>query len=766
MNQLELINAINGFDNTDHTFSILKDAICEVSENEELKNQPLVKELLYLGTKKLRTFGYNVMNDLTIEVIDSGEEDSANLLEYNNLVVREYYSSSSGLLLDKKQKKAINYFRDRRRLFLSAPTSFGKTFILREIIIENTGTFDNIVLIFPTLSLLNENVIEFKKFVTDNGLDYRIISNTHMDFSDSWKNIFILTPERMLKLIDQHPALNIDFFFMDEVYKIDNFFNVAANNDVDQENDRDKVFRIALYYLANRVSNFYLAGPYIDFDNINLGLQRFKDKYDVKFYQVKNELIKKEYFEAWKTKVKINGVEVSLRDQGKPERFRTLLGYIHNNSLGPTITYGFSKNNVTTLARESLSILPEMNNMTEGLARFKNHLTQRYSVRFGGQNLYKLWTFVSGLEQGIGIHHGSFPKYIQNEVLHLFNEGEIKYLYATTSITEGVNTKAKNILFYGSSKGGKKFKSFDVKNINGRAGRYYHHFRGRIFYFDKKVADIASATDEGLDFITFGEEEITAIDIDNTDIQDLSSVNQDKKREREEAVSASGVDPDVLRKNRLVDQLKQIELINLLLAHSDDHLKEIVRKCSSISAFLTGHSHIYDILDHFQQIGLLNEWEVGKYGKVATEYSKPSGMKRLIRYQLDNFEGTINEEAIDKMYVTVFSDIRNIVEFKVPKYLSIFGNLLEYVCVQRNIDSTALSIESIIRFYELGVRSDFGTYLAESGFPIPTIKELENTNIEIMDQSYETISQNFAEYQLFFREQLDDFEYYLLRKLL
>lgn len=53
-----------------------------------------------------------------------------------------------------------------------------------------------------------------------------------------------------------------------------------------------------------------------------------------------------------------------------------------------------------------------------------------------------------GIEKGIGVHHGLVPKYIQNEIIDLFNNGVLKVLISTTTITEGVNTTAKTWLFY------------------------------------------------------------------------------------------------------------------------------------------------------------------------------------------------------------------------------------------------------------------------------------------------------------------------------
>ena len=52
----------------------------------------------------------------------------------------------------------------------------------------------------------------------------------------------------------------------------------------------------------------------------------------------------------------------------------------------------------------------------------------------------------------MAFHHGLVPKYMQKEIINLFNRGEIKVLASTTTITEGVNTTAKKYDCYNSEK--------------------------------------------------------------------------------------------------------------------------------------------------------------------------------------------------------------------------------------------------------------------------------------------------------------------------
>lgn len=57
------------------------------------------------------------------------------------------------------QQEVIDIFQslDNRRLLVSAPTSYGKTFLMREIVFLNKERYDNILLVFPTVALLLEN---------------------------------------------------------------------------------------------------------------------------------------------------------------------------------------------------------------------------------------------------------------------------------------------------------------------------------------------------------------------------------------------------------------------------------------------------------------------------------------------------------------------------------------------------------------------------------------------------------------------------------
>lgn len=125
-----------------------------------------------------------------------------------------------GVMLHRYQMEILERFKtgQRNRYFLSATTSFGKTFLIYEIV--RRMKYTNIAFIFPTISLLSENLFKIHmlpayKWIKDN---YIIHTLSTIDEVGE-RNLFIFTPERFLSFLDENQEVDLDFIFVDEVYK-------------------------------------------------------------------------------------------------------------------------------------------------------------------------------------------------------------------------------------------------------------------------------------------------------------------------------------------------------------------------------------------------------------------------------------------------------------------------------------------------------------------------------------------------------------------
>lgn len=469
-------------------------AVCsffDFMKGEELSHSDKLF-LHYLANQAGLPHYYNPMLGFGDEVeTEIGLQTLSNYLKESTLMVGENVS------LHRYQKEILSLFTHDHpnRYFLSASTSFGKTFLIYEII--RKMQYNTIVLIFPTIALMSENLQKINTDERYRWVKERYKVHTLSDIAE-WgeHNLFIYTPERYLSFIDKnHNIPRIDFVFVDEAYKLDNSFVI---DEEEQENERDITYRVALYYLLQQLDiDCLLAAPYVEnLDNIH---ERRNDSFGF-FLRLQHILIldynryeivgKGVYDVLGRRNVSVEDeFELHYPETSKEKRLiytvRQLLDRNEN-----MIVYAYSRTSAESYAKKLIDsgYIPDIS--TRSFSSFLSHLEESMN------GLGKNWVVTRALKKGIGIHHGLVPKYIQNEIIKLFNEGKLHTLICTTTITEGVNTTAKNMIILSNMKGSKTLKKFDAKNIEGRAGRFLQHYRGRVFVLERKFNDVVALPDE------------------------------------------------------------------------------------------------------------------------------------------------------------------------------------------------------------------------------------------------------------------------------
>src|SRR6478609_276663 len=113
-------------------------------------------------------------------------------------------------VLHREQSYLLKKILSGQSIAVSAPTSFGKSFIVDAFITLKKPK--NVVLVVPTIALTDEIRRRiYKKF----SLDYRIITTPEVDLQE--RNIFIFPQERALNYINK--IKEIDLLIIDEFYK-------------------------------------------------------------------------------------------------------------------------------------------------------------------------------------------------------------------------------------------------------------------------------------------------------------------------------------------------------------------------------------------------------------------------------------------------------------------------------------------------------------------------------------------------------------------
>ncbi|MFS2016050.1 DEAD/DEAH box helicase [Massilia sp. CT11-108] len=402
-----------------------------------------------------------------------------------------------------EQKLVFDILNAGKNLVVSAPTSFGKSLLIEEMVASKN--FKNIVIIQPTLALLDETRKKLGKYRDS----YKLILRTSQEPDQNRGNIFLLTAERVNEYRD---FPKIDFLIVDEFYKI------SAKRDDERA---DALNNAVLYLLKTFEPQFYLAGP-----NVDKVSQEFLERYNAEFFLASYTLVGTKIENVYERHPNKFG------DLGKKKTYKenVLFELLDDLSEEQTLVYCASPSRARSLARSYLVHLKG-----RGLKARNNKLPIYDWI---SENVSPLWSLIELIEYGIGFHDGALQRHITTTIIDYFDVCRISVLFCTSTIIEGVNTNAKNIVYFDQRKGKElPIDYFDYANIRGRAGRLMEHYIGRVFnfgappekdiiYIDVPFVDQAPISDEVL------------INLENNEIKDDSTeqykyISQFSSSERE-----------------------------------------------------------------------------------------------------------------------------------------------------------------------------------------------------------------------------------------
>lgn len=650
---------------------------------------------------------------------------------------------NNGNILHKYQKNVLDFFSNDRtnRYVLSAPTSFGKTFVVYEII--RKMNYKNVVLIFPTISLLSEN---FEGLIENENYNQYTFHTLSEDEKIGDKNMWIFTPERFLSFIDKQNKQNFDFIFIDEIYKIDNEFII--DKETTGENERDIAYRIALEFACRKTKDMLLAGPYMnmDLEHKNSFFNFIKDKeFEILNYNDIEIVNKSSITVKSKKEYVIDGVKIPINTKSKYGKTYSAMKALTTPEEN-TIVYNNTKYGTERYAKEFNKLIDNDQFVFSCNDEVYNIFIEHLERQFGTE-----WIVVKALRHGIGVHHGLVPKYIQKEIINLFNSGKLLLLISTTTITEGVNTTAKNIIITSNKKGSKPLRNFDAKNIAGRAGRFLKHYSGRVVIIDNDFERIIETNDMPIQHKNFDEhKDKTEVDYQITTDKYLTETDIVRKRDIEEEIIKRQIPDEVINQYKVVSPMDKICVYDKIISLSNTQKIYISQLISSLaySAQITwdGFQTIIDILHPIiaeKKIkGLVEaKCQNNDYSILTAKlhYYLKGGFPELLKYTLKSTE--INKAMRDTSDL-----VYNTFRYQLVKYLGVFDTMYRYIKsiqTDRPIDEIA-GITSLLQKLEHNAFSEKARIVSDYGVPFNVVQYYDgNTNLQF--DSYEQYINNKVE---------------------
>ncbi|QTL36429.1 DEAD/DEAH box helicase [Pseudoalteromonas viridis] len=622
-----------------------------------------------------------------------------NLPPEKELILDIYRSNfDHNFIFHSMQAKVFRLLTSGQNVVLSAPTSMGKSAIVDALIAERK--FNTIVIVVPTIALIDETR---RRIQSKFGQEYQIIHHgSQLKRKD--RVIYILTQERVNERDDLR---NIDLFIIDEFYKL------AYSND---EPSRVIALNIALSKLLTISKQFYMIGPYIDAIR---GMENLRCDYT---------FIPSEFNTV---ALNVHKYDISANDiESKNEQ----LAKIVEKHQEQTIIYCKSATSIAQVA-QFLGTLESVKDKKLGpLRKYHKWLVKNY-----GQD----WTCSKALTNGIGIHHGALPRAIQQKSIDLFNSKQIKYLLCTSTMIEGVNTAAKNIVIYDNRKGSPSIDSFTHKNISGRAGRMNQYLVGNVFCLE-----------------SIPDKEAQVVELPLGQQNDNSPIN-----------FLAGIQPD-----HLSDQSNQSLS---LFAHSSNIPIELIRNHSSYDVEVI--SEAYQLITELSasdmkliatmtkprkyHLGLFTRFiktvESGALSKVSLHFYDNDDLQNRLSWYIyaDNHSSYIkdriryiyrsreDEKSRSETTDKELKIARNIFKHAVTRALLLLEDLLNHEMMNLDIPHKA-DLGYLVHLFENSHLTPSFSALEEMGIPIETLEKL--TTERLSEASIDILTRYLRMYYRYF----------------
>ncbi|NOH44472.1 DEAD/DEAH box helicase [Vibrio cyclitrophicus] len=532
-----------------------------------------------------------------------------------------------------RQAEVFNKIMNGENIILSAPTSFGKSLIIEALVSSNE--FDNIVIVVPTIALIDElkkKLFKYKEY-------YKIVTQVSQEPSE--RNVFILTQERVLEFKD---ITSVDFFIIDEFYKL------APTSKTDERCDR---LNLAFKKLYSRCQRFYMLGPKINglVSGIEEELRCTFLKFDSYITVATNE-----HFYPLKTKGKDADVDIE-----RDEALQNILANIGRDE--QTVIYCKSPKRASLLMSRLLqSGILKVDDNNDELANWL------------ADNFHSRWSLIEGVKRGVAYHHAQLPRAVGALIVDLFNESKINILICTSTLIEGVNTNAKNIIIYDDCITRRtKLDMFTFNNISGRSGRMFEHFVGNVYIFGNKP-----------------QIELPFIDVpvitqsDNASESLLlhlgSEVNEENQKRVKKFYDQEILPMSLLLKHQGIDPNKLIKFA-----------EELIGKCGLWNRAMcwdgiypNSHqlSHLSNILFDFFGISSMGGGTVrsaSQLNRKLIDIINKVDDKALIRQDYNFWRRKNKDYSVDDAVQAVFNFKKNLVNYNLPKLIYAISDVQEVI---------------------------------------------------------------------------------------
>jgi hypothetical protein len=619
-------------------------------------------------------------------------------------------------------------------LSVSAPTSAGKSRVIREWFLEQLRTSATLTAVYlaPTRALVEEVAAAFRETVPDDTQVIIMPWDSIIDEAES--RVLVLTQERLHLIQQARGEFLIDTLFVDEAQGLgDGGRGILLRQVMDKAVADNPETHVILASPLSANPELLLSGMPEDLAGhaitsemvtVNQNLVRVESVYRKPSKRIVSLIHEGQ-------PIQIAEFELQQRATKVPMRL-AYVAHALGGDRGGNIVYVNGASDAEKVAANISDLLPE--------SEFDQEIADLQDlIRTAVHQKYSL---VDVLQRRVAFHYGNMPLAIRSEIERLFGEGKIHYLVCTSTLLEGVNLPCRSIFMRNPQKGrGKALTEFDFWNLAGRAGRWGKEFQGNIVCVDtdddsiwenlpsvRKRSVLKLATEVGLrdpsellSYVRSGSPVVAS----STPSENLFSYLA--------AAVASG--SDISRQLERVEGLDERDEISRALDRAVEEVefpKTLISRHAGISPVAMQRllERLRSVSPDPNDLALPLPEEAGArarfqealvlLGEVVTSAfgaSPKPGVPDKRKYQLASLivnwmnglplarlieQRVNNGAALAKAIRDVMADVESIARFQAPKYLACYSDILDVYGAEKGLDKVGHG-QDITMLLELGV---------------------------------------------------------------
>lgn len=428
--------------------------------------------------------GYNLLSSSANNVEAPLPLDLSIEKQFKENINKDAYSDK---IFTDSQYYMLKELFEKNHFSFSAPTSFGKSFILTSFIknlMMNNKRGLNIVFLVPTRALVSQTLKKFKDVINDMD-EYFLTSSPDIPaLIDNCNShyIFVFTPERLLHYFSIASNPSIEYVFIDEAQK------------VLSDDTRSVVYYHAISLAERKSCKLFFSSPNIS--NVEVFLKLFNKTLSETKTITESPVCQTRVF------IDMLGKQIKLFSD-----IKSIFTENYNLPCSLPALINQISVNVNPTNPKSLVYCNTIEDTIDCAKQMADCLTTVSSVALNeaaneiANFIHKDYYLVDLIRKGVGFHFGKLPQKIRDIVEKLYVDGDIHYLFCTSTLLEGVNLPAQNIFILNNQIGDKNLQGIDFWNLAGRAGRLAKELCGNVICIKWTNKDGRWTTPESIEII-------------------------------------------------------------------------------------------------------------------------------------------------------------------------------------------------------------------------------------------------------------------------